>query len=119
MTRVAKAFLIGFVAAKAKYIGDGLGDGKAGTTWMLWIADIGSSGGLPPGYRLMLSDQTVPRRQNALEQTVLRLKNTFEDGPSETVISRMYQNINKQRQQMKNEESEPFWKKWMPRRPAL
>lgn len=50
----------------------------------------------------------------ALEQTVLRLKNTFDDGPSDTVISRMHQNIKRQQQQMKSKESEPFWKKRMP-----
>jgi len=71
----------------------------------------------------ILNDKTARDDENpftpdpelrALEQTVLRLKNTFEDGPSESVISRMYQNINKQRQQIKSEEREPFWKKWMP-----
>jgi hypothetical protein len=49
----------------------------------------------------------------ALEETVLRLKNTFsEDGPSEVAIRRMQKNINKQWQQQKVAASKPFWKKW-------
>ena len=48
-----------------------------------------------------------------LEETVLRLKNTFsEDGPNEAVIRRMQKNINKQWQQQKVAASKPFLGKW-------
>jgi hypothetical protein len=49
----------------------------------------------------------------ALEETVLRLKNTFsEDGPSEAVIRRMQKNITREWQQQKIKASQPFWEKW-------
>lgn len=49
----------------------------------------------------------------ALEETVLHLKNTFnEDRPSEAVIRRMQRNINTQWQQQKVVVSKPFWEKW-------
>jgi hypothetical protein len=48
----------------------------------------------------------------ALEQTALRLRNTFpNDGPSEEVIQRMRNNISAQWQQ-RSQEIKPFWKKW-------
>jgi hypothetical protein len=51
----------------------------------------------------------------ALEETVLRLKNTFsEDGPSEAVIRRMQKNINREWQQQKIKARKPFWEKWFP-----
>ena len=51
---------------------------------------------------------------SALEQTAQRLKNAFsEEGPSETVIQRMRQNIAVQWRQQEIKENTPFWKKWM------
>ena len=49
----------------------------------------------------------------ALEQTAQRLKAAFhDDGPSETVIQRMQQNITMQRHLREKPVSKPFWKKW-------
>jgi len=49
----------------------------------------------------------------ALEQTAQRLKTAFlDDGPSETVIQRMQQNIAIQRRLREKPASKPFWKKW-------
>lgn len=50
----------------------------------------------------------------ALEETVLRLKNTIsEEGPSKAVIRRMQKNINREWQQQKVTASKPFWEKWL------
>ena len=71
---------------------------------------------------LLLSEKTTKEEEMpfasdpdlcALEETVLHLKNTFrEDGPSEAVIRRMQENINREWQQQKIKASKPFWKKW-------
>ena len=54
---------------------------------------------------------------HALEQTALRLKNSFrEDGPSEEVIRRMHKNITTQWQQQESQKNIPFWKNWIPSR---
>lgn len=72
---------------------------------------------------LSLSKKTDKKDENpftpdpelrALEETALRLKNTFsEDGPSEAVIRRMQKNINREWQQQKIKASQPFWEKWL------
>ncbi len=51
----------------------------------------------------------------ALEETALRLKNTFsKDGPNEAVIRRMQNNIHREWQQQEIKASQPFWEKWLP-----
>lgn len=72
---------------------------------------------------LILSKKTDKKDENpfapdpelrALEETALRLKNTFsEDGPSEAVIRRMQKTINREWQQQKVAASKPFWEKWL------
>ena len=53
----------------------------------------------------------------ALEETVLRLKKTFqEDRPNEAILTRMHKNIVTQWQQEKNRKSEHSWEKWIPSR---
>lgn len=68
----------------------------------------------------ILEESTTPDKNpftpdselRALEQTVLRLKNTFkEDGPSELVIQRMRQNIVMQWKAQESTASKPIWKK--------
>lgn len=53
----------------------------------------------------------------ALEETVLHLKNTFrEDEPNKAVLTRIHKNILTQWQQEKDKKSERFWGKWIPSR---
>lgn len=47
----------------------------------------------------------------ALQQTALRLKNAFEDGPSDTAVKRMRQNIVMQWKQQEIKAGETAWKK--------
>jgi hypothetical protein len=72
---------------------------------------------------LILNEKSVKKEESpfapdpelrALEETALRLKNTFrENGPSEAVIRRMQKNINREWQQQKTKESQSLLQEWI------